>query len=581
MAVTDKLNDIYRRVVTSRSGNVKYLVVITLFMVFASVGAVLFQTFQEYHRAYDKARGEVQRLATIVSDQTNQSLQSADLLLQHAVERQHMNLLFGGKLPEDIIHNFKLWVDSTPQVAAMMLLNEEGQVVVGVNNKRYSQWIDYSAQLDAFLPFVALKEEEANAQVIMPYRLEQDGSRQTLLVARRLNKLDGTFGGIVVAAINPTFFLDYFASIEEGDALYMDIVTDNGKSIFGSMRHPRLWQGGDRLWQAVQQRNTSPGGKDSLIFKSDEHTKVLAYQPLRDMGLGVIISVNESAFLRQFWDDRFQDLSFLLLILVFGAIGTFFIVTMAKQIVRVEKSESAAILASQAKSEFLANMSHELRTPLNAIIGFSEMMTAGYFGPLNNKQKERMGDITLCGNHLLHLINDILEFSKGEAGRLEVIEEKVSIQSTVDEALRIMNEKIKSKGVKVIVDIRDDLPLLFADKRKLKQVCINLISNAVKFTPAEGIVSVRAYLDQQGNMVIEVTDTGIGIAEDDIATALAVFGQVHRSQSHEGTGLGLPLCRMFTELHGGKLSLSSVLGEGTTVRLQFPETRIIIDGGGY
>ena len=222
-------------------------------------------------------------------------------------------------------------------------------------------------------------------------------------------------------------------------------------------------------------------------------------------------------------------------------------------------------------------MSHELRTPLNAIIGFSDMLSAGYFGPLNNKQKDRVGDITLCGNHLLQLINDILEFSKGEAGKLEIVEEKVNIFETVTETARIMQDKIKSKNIQFKIDVPEQFPKLFADKRKLKQVLINLITNSVKFTPPSGIVKVKATIDNSGNMIIEVIDTGIGIAEEDIQTALDVFGQVHRSQSHEGTGLGLPLCRMFTELHNGKLTLISSLGEGTTVRLQFPEIRVIND----
>ena len=225
-------------------------------------------------------------------------------------------------------------------------------------------------------------------------------------------------------------------------------------------------------------------------------------------------------------------------------------------------------------------MSHELRTPLNAIIGFSEMMTAGYFGPLNAKQKERIGDISLCGNHLLQLINDILEFSKGEAGRMEIVEEKVNIPIIIDEAMRIMNEKVKGKGIHATIDARENLPLLFADKRKIKQVLINLISNAVKFTPPEGAIIITAQLDGARNMMISVRDTGIGIAEEDIPTALAVFGQVHRSQSHEGTGLGLPLCRMFTELHGGKLTLTSVLGEGTTREAAIPRSADYCAGDG-
>ncbi len=206
------------------------------------------------------------------------------------------------------------------------------------------------------------------------------------------------------------------------------------------------------------------------------------------------------------------------------------------------------------------------------------MLNSNYFGPLNPKQKERMHDINLCGNHLLHLISDILEFSKGEAGKLELVEERCKVQDLVQEVVRMMGEKIKAKGINLILDVAGDLPRIFADKRKIKQVLINLVSNAVKFTPTDGDIKISARLDAAGALNLVVADTGIGIAEEDIPKALSVFGQVHRSKSHEGTGLGLPLCKMFAELHGGKLSLISVVGEGTTVRVVLPAARMIKEG---
>ena len=288
----------------------------------------------------------------------------------------------------------------------------------------------------------------------------------------------------------------------------------------------------------------------------------------------ITVTIDEKDFLAAWRVARIKDIGFLAIFTVFGSVLSFFALTMAKQIVYVEESEAAAILASQAKSEFLANMSHELRTPLNAIIGFSEMMSSGYFGPLNAKQKERIQDINLCGTHLLQLISDILEFSKGEAGKLELNEESFDMHELVKESLRMMNEKIKAKSINLVVDIAPNLPLMQGDKRKIRQILLNLLSNAVKFTPEDGSIKTAAKLDQHGNMNLIVADTGMGIAEEDIPTALSVFGQVHRSSAHEGTGLGLPLCKMFAELHGGKMALVSAVGEGTTVRVIFPASRV-------
>ncbi len=314
--------------------------------------------------------------------------------------------------------------------------------------------------------------------------------------------------------------------------------------------------------------------KSKILFHADG-MKVVAVRKLKNMPVAVEVVLDEADFLSAWRQARGKDMLFLGLFISFGSFLSFMAIAMAKQIVRVEESEGAAILASQAKSEFLANMSHELRTPLNAIIGFSEMINSGYFGPLNAKQKERVHDINLCGSHLLQLITDILEFSKGEAGKLELVEEKFDMVEIINESVRIMNGKIKTKGIHAVTAVEPNLAFLWGDKRKIRQVLINLLSNAVKFTPENGTITLAARLDQHGSMNMIVTDTGIGIAEEDIPEALSVFGQVHRSKSHEGTGLGLPLCKMYAELHGGKLLITSKVGEGTTVRIVFPHQRTL------
>jgi signal transduction histidine kinase len=253
----------------------------------------------------------------------------------------------------------------------------------------------------------------------------------------------------------------------------------------------------------------------------------------------------------------------------------FFAMAGAKQMLRVQRSERGAVLASQAKSDFLANMSHELRTPLNAIIGFSEMIEAGYFGKVNMKQKERIHDIHFCGTHLLELINDILEFSKGEAGKIELHIDKVSVGKVINESVRVFAERSRSEGVTVVSNAPKDMPLVMADTRKIKQILLNLISNAVKFTESGGTVEAGCFMDDDNNMVITVTDTGAGIAEKDIPKALSTFGQTHTDPSKGGTGLGLPLCKMFAELHGGHLAIQSIVDVGTKVSIILPSDRVI------
>jgi PAS domain S-box-containing protein len=234
--------------------------------------------------------------------------------------------------------------------------------------------------------------------------------------------------------------------------------------------------------------------------------------------------------------------------------------------------------ANQTKSEFLASVSHELRTPLNAIIGFSEVIKDQIFGPTDwVKYRSYAEDIYSSGQHLLALINEILDLSKVESGTAELHEEDIEVPSLVQSALKLVEHHAKTGEVALDLDIRDDLPLLWADERKLKQILVNLLANAVKFTEPGGAVTFRAWCREDSGFVFQVVDTGIGIAASDIPKALLQFGQIdsNLSRKYEGTGLGLPLSKALIELHGGSLDLQSQLGVGTTVTVRFPPNRLI------
>ncbi len=244
---------------------------------------------------------------------------------------------------------------------------------------------------------------------------------------------------------------------------------------------------------------------------------------------------------------------------------------------QLRSAKEEAELASRAKSDFLANVSHELRTPLNAIIGFSEIIKDQLFGPMGNQRyREYAIDIHDSGTHLLSLINDILDLSKIEAGKFELHEEPIDLEAATKASFRIMRDRAEEAGVVLTLDFPAQTPRLRADPRAVKQILLNLLSNAVKFTDAGGQVSVEARMLGSGGLRVQVKDTGIGIAEEDIAKAMAPFGQVDSSLSrkYEGTGLGLPLTRRLVDLHGGCLTLASKAGQGTSVTIDFPDTRV-------
>ncbi|MBV9826520.1 MAG: response regulator [Alphaproteobacteria bacterium] len=252
--------------------------------------------------------------------------------------------------------------------------------------------------------------------------------------------------------------------------------------------------------------------------------------------------------------------------------------TAAYEALKVAKEEAEA--ASRGKSAFLATMSHELRTPLNAIIGFSEMMTREVYGPVGNEQyRTYINDIHDSGAHLLQIINDILDLSKAEAGKLELFEDVFDPRDTIRSVRQLISARVRESGLTETADIPADFPLLSADERKTKQVLLNLVANAVKFTPQGGQISIVGRYEPSIGLTLTVSDTGIGIAPGDLTRVLKPFEQVDSSftRSHEGTGLGLPLVKAIMELHGGLLELNSQLGVGTQVTVTFPADRVVID----
>ncbi|HEX3942913.1 MAG TPA: ATP-binding protein [Rhizomicrobium sp.] len=244
---------------------------------------------------------------------------------------------------------------------------------------------------------------------------------------------------------------------------------------------------------------------------------------------------------------------------------------------RLLLAKEIAESANRAKSEFLANMSHELRTPLNAIIGFSGAMDQQMFGPLSDNYREYSKIIHDSGAHLLVIINSILDLARADANTLTLSEGETDIGDIVEFSSKIVQEMALRAQIDLTFHVERDLPPMLVDATKIQQILINLLSNAVKFTPSHGRVSLNVSRDRSGALVFCIADTGIGIPEDKLETALAPFGQIegHFNRKYEGVGLGLPLSKRLAELHGGSLEIRSQCDRGTSVTVTLPKERLL------
>ncbi len=580
------------------------MVAFGVLLIFGFNAMIGYDLVREHGEALQAAQDRTEGFAHMLERHATDNVAGVDKLLAGVAEVLSVRPDAFERGQPDIHALLRRQVAQSPLIRAILFVAADGQLV-------HDSEAPQPAHLDLSDRdyFVAQRDRRQEGIFIgQPVRGRTSGT-WFISVSRRLETPDGRFAGAVVAVVEPEAFRRFYASLNLGpdadvtlfhaDGLVLARHPDHDTHIGRSALDSPLFTTFLKATPAGTEEQRAPdGGRDRL----------LSYRRSADLPIVVAVSVGRDTALATWWVKVLNDallfiggngMLAMLIALLLREIGRregmLAELQASERALRASQSrliediaarhrveaeliaaKQASDEANQAKTQFLANMSHELRTPLNAIIGFSETLLTSLFGPMTAKQSEYVQDIRRSGLHLLSLINDILDTTKIESGKYTLHEEALCLRDIARECLRQIEPLAAEKRIALSMTVPPDLPLLWADARALRQILLNLLSNAVKFTPNGGRTTLSAALTEHGALRLTVFDTGIGIPAADLDRVLEPFHQVDNSHTrrYQGTGLGLPLVKSLVDLHGGRLSLASAVGEGTVATVLLPAERL-------
>jgi two-component system cell cycle sensor histidine kinase PleC len=537
------------------------------------------------------SRKEMSNLAGVLAEQTARTFQGVELVLA-AIEEQISRLTSDnrlGLLPLHLMLNDR--IADIPQIKQVTIIGPDGHAMA---SSRFYPTLGLSLADRPY--FIAHRDNPGRALLITgPFQSRVDGE-WLIIVSRRVETPDGAFAGAIAVGLNPGYFEGVYRTAAGGEGMAIALLRNEGTVL---ARQPRP-EGiiGTRMFDGALLARSSEAmsnGDLRVTSRIDGQVRALTVKNVPGYPLIIAPSIREADI---FIGWRHEALligiaaavaaTAILALLIFVWISEERTRRHAAQLamlvekfntarLEAERARATADEANRAKSLFLANMSHELRTPLNAILGFSELIEQAVIGPLDSRYRDYAHDVRNSGEYLLRLINDLLDTSKIEVGRLDLREDPVDLGEVARECQRLLLDKAHDAYVELAIDLPPDMPMLLADRLRMKQILLNLLSNALKFTPAGGQVKLTATLMPQEDLELKVTDTGIGMRPEDVSVALEPFRQLDNlmSRRYEGTGLGLPLAKALTELHGGSFEVASHPGKGTVVRVLLPKRRVI------
>ncbi len=425
-------------------------------------------------------------------------------------------------------------------------------------------------------------------QVGLAERDPSRGEPKQIVLSHRITRADGRFAGVLTATLSRDYLQLFFSVLRLGDHGIIALASNEGTIL---TRHPALES--DLLPRTAFPElfaDWLPLASSAVVPLRDERDgelRIIGYQRVEKLPLVALVALSKDDALANWRRTTFFQadvcagivlaLAFLSVLFYRAFHARILAHHQLRETVReLEEARIAAEELSRVKSQFLANMSHELRTPLNAIIGFSEVIRDARMGPVDARYRDYARDIHNSGDHLLRLINDVLDLAKVEAGRLELHEEPLDLRKLFLDCRRLIVDRLGDGRLEFASTLPAEPPQIVGDELRLKQILLNLLSNAIKFTPPGGRISLSAAVIAEG-LAIAVADTGIGMEPHEIAIALEPFRQVDGAftRRFEGTGLGLPLAQRLAELHGGRLAITSSKGSGTVATLYLPARRVL------
>ncbi|HET7594668.1 MAG TPA: sensor histidine kinase [Stellaceae bacterium] len=522
-------------------------------------------------------------LALSVEQFVARTMETVDLSLRVATAEIAADT---AKAPKDIHRLLARQVRHSPQITSIVLIDPHGRVTfsseelpappANLSKKRY---------------FTGAGAGAIRVTMEQPLTPQGDGKR-VIFASRRIARSDGRFAGVIAATISADYVQRFLSTLHIGTHGSIALYTIDGTMLIGQ---PAVGASVGRNFSAAPLFRDWLPWASSGVFPTrhggDGIRRIVGYQRVERLPLVAEVALSQDEALANWQRTTFWQASVGGLILVLSALTAWALHEqlrarrhahrqLSETVRELEHARRVAEESSRVKSQFMANMSHELRTPLNAILGFSEVIRDAHVGPVDTRYQGYAQDIHSSGQHLLGLINDVLDLSKIEAGRLALHEERVDLAKLAGDCERLLAERFRAAQLAFAIELPPQVPCVRGDELRLKQILLNLLSNAAKFTPAGGRVVLAVKTTPDGAIRLSVSDTGVGMKRQEIPLALQPFRQVDSSlnRRYDGAGLGLPLARSLAELHGGRLAIESAPGEGTKVSITLPARRVLRDG---